>query len=77
MGREAVIDLAKRAPGTRVLDEIIQSTGVIVVVPKNRPVTRAWAARFLEEAKSDGTVRRALDGAGFTSAEAAPPAPIH
>lgn len=77
MGREALIDLAKKAPGTRVLDEIIQSTGVIVVVPKNRPATRAWAARFLEEAKADGTVRRALDGAGFANAEVASPSPVH
>ena len=28
----------------------------------------------LEEAKADGTVRRALDGAGFTNAAVAPPA---
>jgi len=31
-----------------------------------------WAARFVEEAKADGTVRRALDGAGFTSATVPP-----
>lgn len=77
MGRDALIDLSRRAPGTRVLDEFIQSTGVIVVVPKNRPAARAWAARFLEEAKADGTVRRALDAAGFANAEMAPPSIIH
>jgi polar amino acid transport system substrate-binding protein len=68
MGREALIDFVKKAPGTRLLDEIIQSTGVVVVVPKNRPAARAWAAQFLEEAKADGTIRRALDSAGFTNA---------
>ena len=62
-GREALLDFAKKAPGTRVLDDAIVSTSVIVVVPKDRPVTRDWAARFMEEAKSDGTVGRALDGA--------------
>jgi len=74
MGRDALGDLARKVPGTRLLDEVIQSTGVVVVVPKNRPATRSWAARFLEEAKADGTVRRALDGAGFASAPVAPPA---
>jgi hypothetical protein len=28
----------------------------------------------MEEAKADGTVRRALDGAGFSNATVAPPA---
>ena len=74
MGREALIDFARKTPGTRLLDDIIQSTGVVVVVPKNRPATRAWAARFVEEAKADGTVRSALDTSGFTNAQVAAPA---
>ena len=74
MGRDALVDFGKKLPGTRLLDEIIQSTGVVVVVPKNRPAARAWAAQFLEEAKADGTVRRALDSAGFANAPVAPPA---
>jgi polar amino acid transport system substrate-binding protein len=75
MGRESLVDFAKKTPGTRLLDEVIQSTGVVVVVPKDRPATRAWAAQFLEAAKADGTVRRALDGAGFTNAAVAPRTP--
>jgi polar amino acid transport system substrate-binding protein len=74
MGREALVDVAKKVPGTRILDDVIQSTNVVVVVPKGRPATREWAARFLEDAKRDGTVRRALDGAGFTDAAVAPAA---
>lgn len=76
MGREALVDFAKKLPGTRLLDDIIQSTGVVVVVPKSRPATRAWAGRFLEEAKADGTVRRALDNAGFSDTAVAPPAAV-
>ncbi len=72
MGRESLVDFSKRMPGTRLLDEVIQSTGVVVVVPKNRAATREWAARFMEEAKRDGTVRRALDSAGFVNAAVAP-----
>ena len=54
------------------LDEVIQSTGVVVVVPKGKAVAKTWAAHFLDEAKTDGTVRRALDGNGFTSDKIAP-----
>ncbi len=73
MGTEALVDLAKGLPGARVLDEPVQSTGVVVTVPKNHPATREWAARFVEEAKADGTVRRAFDTAGFASVAVAPP----
>jgi polar amino acid transport system substrate-binding protein len=73
-GRDALDDFARKHAGTRVLGEDIQSTGVVVVVPKNRPATRAWAARFMEEAKADGTVRKALDSSGFGDTAVAPPA---
>jgi polar amino acid transport system substrate-binding protein len=72
MGMEALEDLSRKLPGTRVLDEVIQSTGVVVVVPKGKSAVREWAARFLVGAKADGTVRRALDSGGFTSAKVAP-----
>jgi polar amino acid transport system substrate-binding protein len=72
MGMEALEDLAKKLPGTRVLDEVIQSTGVVVVVPKGHAATRDWAARFMEDAKADGTVRRALDNSGFAHIKVAP-----
>jgi polar amino acid transport system substrate-binding protein len=72
MGAEALIDLARGLPGTRVLDEPVQSTGVVVTVPKNRPAARDWAAHFIEHAKADGTVRRAFDSAGFAGVAVAP-----
>jgi len=72
MGTEAVEDLARKLPGTRVLDGVIQSTGVVVVVPKGRAAAKAWAAQFLQDAKADGTVRRALDSGGSANAKVAP-----
>ena len=72
MGTEAVEDLSKKLPGTRVLDGVIQSTGVVVVVPKGRAAASAWAAQFLQGAKADGTVRRALDSGGSAGAKVAP-----
>jgi polar amino acid transport system substrate-binding protein len=71
-GRDALDDFARKHAGTRVLQEDIQSTGVVVVVPKNHPATHAWAARFMDEAKRDGTARRALDSAGFKDTPVAP-----
>ncbi|MGA7805430.1 transporter substrate-binding domain-containing protein [Bradyrhizobium sp.] len=72
MGTEAVEALSRRLPGTRVLDEVVQSTGVVVVVPKGHAAAGAWATHFLQDAKTDGTVRRALDSGGSTNAKVAP-----
>lgn len=72
MGAEAVQDLARRIPGTQVLDHVIQSTGVVIVVPKGREAAKAWAAQFLRDAKQDGTVRRALDIGGSREAQVEP-----
>jgi polar amino acid transport system substrate-binding protein len=72
MGTEAVEDLSRKLPGTRVLDDIVQSTGVVVVVPKGHAAAGAWAAQFLTDAKADGTVRRALDAGGSTNTKVAP-----
>jgi polar amino acid transport system substrate-binding protein len=72
MGMEAVKNLSRKLPGTKVLDEVIHSTGVVVVVPKGRAAARDWAHHFIEDAKADGTVRRALDGSGFTDEKVAP-----
>lgn len=72
MGMEALNDLSRKLPGTRVLPEVIQSTGVVIVVPKGHDAVGKWAAQFLENAKADGTVRRALDSSGFHDAKVAP-----
>jgi polar amino acid transport system substrate-binding protein len=73
MGRGALSDLAKTIPGSQLLNEPVQTTHVVVVVPKGRAEAAAWAARFVEEAKADGSVRRVLDVAGFAHAAVAPP----
>src|SRR4051795_8458469 len=45
MGMEAVKNISRKLPGTKVLDEVIHSTGVVVVVPKGHAATGTWAAR--------------------------------
>jgi polar amino acid transport system substrate-binding protein len=43
-----------------------------VAVPKGKAAALAYASRFIDEAKDDGTVRRALDNAGLKNTPVAP-----
>jgi len=45
-----------------------------VAVPKGRSEALKLVSGLIEDAKRSGTVRRALDAAGFKDAEVAPPA---
>jgi polar amino acid transport system substrate-binding protein len=74
-GRETLDGLAAQIPGARVLPDAFLVEGVAIGVPKGRgPGALAAASAFVEDAKRDGTVRRALDAAGFRDAAVAPPA---
>ncbi len=73
LGRESLRGLAPQLPGARVLDGHFHAAGTAVAVPKGRPAALAYVSRFIEEGKTNGTVRRALDGAGFADLAVAPP----
>ncbi len=62
LGRESLDSLLPRLPGARILEGHFHALGTAVVVPRNRPLALAWVTAFIETAKQDGTVRRALDG---------------
>jgi polar amino acid transport system substrate-binding protein len=49
MGTGALHDLSRKLPGTRVLEEVIQSTGLVVVVPKRRTATSRPGPSFPRE----------------------------
>jgi polar amino acid transport system substrate-binding protein len=72
LGRESLQGLAPQIPGSKVLDGHFHAAGTAVAVPKGKPAALAYASRFIEEAKRDGTVRRALDNAGLKNAPVAP-----
>ncbi|MBV9567590.1 MAG: transporter substrate-binding domain-containing protein [Hyphomicrobiales bacterium] len=74
LSRDAMPALQKTLPGSRVLDGAYQVTGVAMSVPKNKPAALAFVTRFMEKAKTDGTVRRALDAAGLQDLAVAPSA---
>jgi polar amino acid transport system substrate-binding protein len=48
-------------------------TGIAIAVSKGRPSALAYVGGFLEHAKASGSVRHALDRAGFRAEPVAPP----
>jgi polar amino acid transport system substrate-binding protein len=72
LSHDSFAGLLPKLPGARVLAGHFQQTGIAVAVPKGRPEALKIASGLMENAKKFGTVRRALDGAGFTDAEVAP-----
>jgi polar amino acid transport system substrate-binding protein len=71
---DALPPLQRTLPGSRILDGAFQTTGVGVALQKNRPAALAFVTRFIEVAKAEGTVRRALDEAGLKDLSVAAPA---
>jgi polar amino acid transport system substrate-binding protein len=65
LAREQLDDMAKKIPGTRVLDEAFKKTTRAVAVPSNHPLALAFASKFITEATSNGTLRKAYDDNGL------------
>jgi polar amino acid transport system substrate-binding protein len=74
LSRDAFDTLLPAVPGARVLDGGFQQTGVCCAVPKGRTGALELLGAFVETAKANGVVRRALDMHGFKDAEVAPKA---
>jgi polar amino acid transport system substrate-binding protein len=72
LGRASLANLAPQVPGSKALAGHFHATMVAVAVPKNHPAALAYVTAFVEQAKADGTVRRALDAAGLTQIDVAP-----
>src|ERR1700736_249106 len=65
LSRDQLNALAKKIPGTRVLDETFKQTVTAVAVPTNHPLALAFVTRFMTEATSNGTLRRVYDNNGL------------
>src|SRR5437868_6874722 len=65
LSRDQLNAMAKKIPGTRVLDETFKQTVTAVAVPPNHPLALAFASKFLSEATSNGTLRKAYDNNGL------------
>jgi polar amino acid transport system substrate-binding protein len=65
LSRDQLNAMAKQIPGTRVLDETFKQTVTAVAVPPNHPLALAFASKFLTDAISNGTLRKAYDNNGL------------
>ena len=59
-------------PGARVLDGAFLNSTTAAAEPKGRARARVFVTEFIEQAKADGTVRRALDQLGLAKSVVAP-----
>ena len=65
LSRDQLNAMAKKIPGTRVLDETFKQTVTAIAVPLNHPLSAAFAAKFMTDATANGTLRKAYDGNGL------------
>jgi polar amino acid transport system substrate-binding protein len=72
LSRDSLPPLAAQLPDSRIVDGSFQQTAIAIAVPKNRPNALAYVTAFLQQAKASGSVRRALDKAGFPNEPVAP-----
>lgn len=70
--RDTLAPLVASVPGSRILDGAFRKIDFAVVLPKDKPQGLAYATQWMNDAKANGTVRKAFDAHGFKSAAVAP-----
>src|SRR6476469_8895871 len=65
LSRDQLNAMARKIPGTRVLDETFKQTVTAVAVPLGHPLAAAFAAKFMTEATTNGALRKAYDNNGL------------
>jgi polar amino acid transport system substrate-binding protein len=65
LSRDRLNAMAKKIPGTKVLDETFKKTVTAVAVPLNHPLSLAFVSKFMTEAISNGLLRKAYDNNGL------------
>jgi polar amino acid transport system substrate-binding protein len=68
LSRDQLNAMARKIPGTRVLDETFKQTVTAVAVPMNHPLSATFATKFMAEATTNGTLRKAYDNNGLKDA---------
>jgi polar amino acid transport system substrate-binding protein len=69
--RPGLLMYAGLMPGTRVLDDRYGRNVIALAVRKAREGLSSYAVEFVEAARADGTLRRAIEAAGLRGVEAA------
>jgi polar amino acid transport system substrate-binding protein len=65
LSRDQLNAMSKKIPGTKVLDETFKKTVTAVAVPLNHPQSLAFVTKFMADAISNGTLRKAYDNNGL------------
>ena len=65
LSRDSLPTYVRQVPGSRMVDGAFQQIGIAIAVAKNKPLALAAVTEFMNDAKRSGTVRKALDSAGF------------
>ena len=68
LSRDQLNAMAKKIPGTKVLDETFKKTVTAVAVPLNHPQSLAFVKKFMTDATTNGTLRKAYDNNGLKDA---------
>jgi polar amino acid transport system substrate-binding protein len=68
LSRDQLNDMAKKLPGTRVLDETFKQTMTAIAVPLNHPLANAFATKFMTDVTSNGVLRKVYDNNGMKDA---------
>jgi polar amino acid transport system substrate-binding protein len=69
---DSLAGLLPQLPGARVLPGNFQQVGIGIAVPPGRPAALKLVSDWLAAARTDGTVRKAFDAAGFSDLPVAP-----
>ncbi len=65
LSRDQLNAMARKIPGTRVLDQTFRQAITAVAVPLNRPLALAFVTKFMTEATANGTLRKVYDDNGL------------
>jgi polar amino acid transport system substrate-binding protein len=68
LSRNQLNAMAKKIPGTKVLDETFKKTVTAVAVPLNHPQSLAFVKKFMTDATTNGILRKAYDNNGLKDA---------
>lgn len=71
--RQRLMEAQAQLPNTRVLADSFLAVEQAIIVAKGNPARLTIVDRFLDEARASGFVRAALDRAGLTGVDVAPP----
>jgi polar amino acid transport system substrate-binding protein len=65
LSRDSLPSYAKQVPGSYITEGAFQQIGIAIAVAKGKPESLAAVTKFMDAAKREGIVRKALDHAGY------------